>query len=159
LELFVHLDLDIKGLHPGFEVWLGGNSFYYFEADQAVDNDVNGALRHFYGFQDRGGGPDGVNVIEIGIVGFGILLRNKTYDGFIGFDYLKQIFASLPPDGQRGYSSRVDNDISDRQNANYIGQFQFVIMFLQFSAFIVQRLFWPFDGKCGNIAQPHTAGV
>jgi len=122
-EFFCHLEVGAELPDPGLQIRLGGCSLDHFEAGQAVHHNVDGTLRHFYNFQDRRCGADGVEVVEAGFVVFGIALREESYDGFVGCGIGKEGLASLAADCQRRYGSGKGDGVSNRQDTDYIGQF------------------------------------
>ncbi|GAG82123.1 unnamed protein product, partial [marine sediment metagenome] len=87
-------------------------------------------LRHFYDFEYGCGGSGRVNVVEVRPVGFGVVLRYKAYDRFIGPGVGKEALASFSTYCQRHYSARVGDGISNRQDADDVRQFEFVVALL-----------------------------
>jgi len=103
-----------------------------------MNYDMNQTLRHLDNFEDGGGGPDRIDIIEAGPVSFGIALCDKAYDGFVGAGLGDELLAPLATYRQRRYSTGIGNGISNGQNGDYTGQLELVIVVPQVGGFVLQ---------------------
>ncbi len=119
---------------------------------------MNQILRHLDNLEDCGCGSDRIKVVEAWAVGFGVALRDEAYDGFVWGSFGNEMFAFLPAYRQWCHRARVRNGVSNRQDGNYIRQFEFVAVVLRRTGLALQIVLNFAEVLAGKFNRPYSVG-
>ena len=120
VQLLLVVGLRIRQQRRIRGVVVAGVQFLDARAVDALDQHLHGAVGKLQKLQNRRDGGDAVQVVPLGIIDIGLLLRHQ-HDALVGaHGHIQRLDGLLAPDEQRNHHVGIDHHVTQRQHRHVL---------------------------------------